>query len=291
MECTRQKLSPLRTAAVPLFVVIMAACADSDKSQVPTGVLPPAAEVLAGGAVSKVGAEPGHKKGDKAKRYRIKVDHTRKLIDVKTELTTMEIAPPENACPVESCEEEGVSLIYSGEFDVSGETADTTNTGQAWDPAYETMGEEGTRWHCKQAVDGIKFTHYEYAFQIQGDAIFIGLAPNRSWGVVKGRYQLPRGSHLSTDGKAEVLGGVVEGFCYFTWSQWGPFLVEGGFFAATKFIGQWRVLPKDVPGGGISGDAGAGKGDSEAIRVLQNFLDTGNCTEGWVIVIDGERVC
>jgi hypothetical protein len=32
-------------------------------------------------------------------------------------------------------------------------------------------------------------------------------------------------------------------------------------------------------------------GDPEAYAVVKTYLDTGACTDGWVIVIDGERVC
>jgi hypothetical protein len=32
-------------------------------------------------------------------------------------------------------------------------------------------------------------------------------------------------------------------------------------------------------------------GDPEAYAVVKAWLDTGACTDRWVIVIDGERVC
>lgn len=291
MEWKRRHRESIRTGAAAAMIALAAACADTP--ELPTTAVPPSiVRIPAIGLASKTGAEGAKSKEAKIKRYRVKVDHKRKVIEAETEyVTASTIDPPENCLEPDGCA--GTSYIYSGEFDVSGETYDSTSTGQPWDPAYAEMGEEGTRWHCKQTVDGIKFTHKQYAFVAEGDATYIGPAPSRSWGVVKGRYQLPAGPHLSSDGRAEVLSGVVEGLCYFEWRQLGPFLIEGGFFAAVKFIGQWRELPKDVPGGGTggSGSEGGGGGDSDAIEVFLNFLDTGLCTPGWVIVIDGVRHC
>ena len=228
----------LRTGAAAILVVLAAACVDTP--ELPT-LAPPSTAPLDVGYASKVGSDGEWTKDAKVKRYRLKVNHKRKMIEAETEfVTSSTIIPSENCLEPDGCAD--VSIIYSGEFDVSGETSDSTNTGEPWDPVYAEMGEEGTRWHCKQTVDDIKFTHKEYAFVAEGDATYIGPAPSRSWGVVKGKYQLPRGPHLSTNGRAEVISGVVEGLCYFEWTQLGPFLIEGGFFASTKFIGQWRVF-------------------------------------------------
>lgn len=32
-------------------------------------------------------------------------------------------------------------------------------------------------------------------------------------------------------------------------------------------------------------------GDAEADQALEDYFNDGECTEGWVLVIDGERVC
>ena len=294
MKRKRQRWDLIRTGAAAIMVALAAACADTPELPT-TAASPSTVQTPANAFLASTGADGEKSKEAKVKRYRVKVDHKRKVIDAQTEfVTTSTIDPPENCLEPEGCT--GTSIIYSGEFDVSGETYDTTNTGQPWDPAYAEMGEEGTRWHCKQRIDKFKFTHKEYAFQVEeekGDAVYIGPAQSRSWGVVKGRYQLPKGPHLSTNGKAEVLSGVVEGLCYFQYERVGLLLVEWGNFISVKFIGQWRVLPNDVPGGGTGGGGlgGSGGGDSDAIAVFLNFLDTGTCTPGWVIVIDGVRYC
>lgn len=290
MEWMGRRSAVLRTVASAVLTVFAAGC--TDKPELPTtaaATLPGRIPVV--GSASKAGASGEKTRGGKVKRYRVKVDHKRKVIDAETELVTQStVGLPENCLEPGGCPPEEASYIYSGEFDVSGETRDSTNTGQPWDPAYAGMGEEGTRFHCKQAIDDIRFTHLQYAFTANGYATYIGPAANRSWGVVRGRYQLPGGPHLSSDGKAEVLSGVVEGNCYFEWRQVGPLLFEYGIFVATKFIGQWREVPEDVPGGGTIGGDWQGAG-SEATAVFLNFLNYGECTPGWVIVVDGVRVC
>ena len=40
-----------------------------------------------------------------------------------------------------------------------------------------------------------------------------------------------------------------------------------------------------TPGGHVS------TGDSDVDAVINKWLDTGQCTDGWVIVVDGVRVC
>ena len=78
-------------------------------------------------------------------------------------------------------------------------------------------------------------------------------------------------------------------------------LVEAGYIAVYKFNGDYE----EFSNGGSFASNGSGQyggqvyyslaqlqvSDPEAYGVLKGWLDTGVCTDGWVIVIDGQRVC
>jgi hypothetical protein len=81
----------------------------------------------------------------------------------------------------------------------------------------------------------------------------------------------------------------------------GILLVEYGAIVVYKFSGDYEELGTDANfasndggqyGGTVYYSLGAlQSGDPEAYAIVKNYLDTGACTDGWVIVIDGVRVC
>jgi uncharacterized protein YdbL (DUF1318 family) len=259
------------------------------------------------------------KKNGRTKRYRVKINSGRRTAEFQS---VAEEGPYPTSSVVSACDDptlpgcetnpedpsiEGSSGstgtgILTGELDIDGTVTDSVETDQPWDPSYSTAGWDGTRFHCKRSISGIHFSWKSHYFETQGESYLIGQIPSSIAGVVKGRYALPQGPWLSTDGGARIWSGTVDANCYFEYTTVaGIFLVEYGGAVVYRFDGEYEELGSNANfasnqdgqyGGTVYNSLGAlQKGDPEAYAVVKAYLDSGTCTDGWVIVIDGVRVC
>jgi hypothetical protein len=258
------------------------------------------------------------KKNGRTKLYRVKINKGRRSIEFQTVAeegmsTTSSVDPTCDDPTMPGCESDpenpdagtGGSTgtgILTGELEIDGTVTDTIETDQPWDPSYSNAGWDGTQFHCPSRVDDVHFNWKNHYFQTQGVSYYLGRVPSRVAGVVKGRYLLPQGPWLSTDGRARIWSGTVEANCYFVYTTvYGILLIEAGGIATYKFSGDYEEIGSDANFAANDGGQYGGtvyhsldalqSGDPQAFAVVKAWLDTGACTDGWVIIIDGERVC
>lgn len=302
------------------LLVSVTACADNPQSpQPPAQLLQPGAPSLTrspqGGDVSETYVEV--KRNGKTKLYRVKINKGRRSIEFETvaEEGTFTTSSAGSTCDdpdmpgCESNPEEpgggstgGTYMIQTGELDIEGEVHDTVDTGEQWDPSYSEAGWDGTRWHCPRRIDDVHFNWKGHYFETEGESYFVGQVPSSTAGVVKGRFLLPNGPWLSKDGKARIWSGTVDANCYFQYTvAFGILLVEYGYIAVYKFNGDYEEFSNNVHFASNAGGEYGGPvyrsleelriADPEAYGVVKAWLDTATCTAGWVIIVDGERVC
>ncbi|HEX6750861.1 MAG TPA: hypothetical protein VF092_26475 [Longimicrobium sp.] len=251
------------------------------------------------------------KKNGRAKLYRVKIKRGTRSIEFETVAeetnTTSSVGstcddPTLPGCETNPEDPSGSTGIITGELDIDGIVTDTVDTGLPWNPSYSSAGWDGTGFHCKSTIDGMHFNWKNHYFETEGESQYMGRIPSSIAGVVKGRYSLPNGPWLSTDGRARIWSGTVDANCYFEYAQSGFFLIEAGFIVVYRFNGDYEELGSDATFASHEGGSEYGgevyhsldalrSGDPAAYAVVRSYLDTGNCTEGWVIVIDGVRVC
>lgn len=196
----------------------------------------------------------------------------------------------------------GGTGILTGELEIDGTVTDTIETDQPWDPSYSTAGWDGTAYHCASRVDDVHFSWKNHYFETNGESYLIGRLPSGIAGVVKGRYWLPQGPWLSTDGRARIWSGTVDANCYFQYTTFaGIMLVEYGVIVVYRFNGDYEEFGDhgsfaSSGGGQYGGDMyydldDLRGGDPDAYDAVKTWLETGKCTVGWVIFVDGVRVC
>jgi len=196
----------------------------------------------------------------------------------------------------------GGTGILTGELEIDGTVADTIETDQAWDPSYSTAGWDATAYHCASRVSDVHFHWKSHYFETDGESDLIGRLPSNVAGVVKGRYLLPQGPWLSTDGRARIWSGTVDANCYFQYTTFaGIMLVEYGVMVVYRFNGDYEEFGDN--GSFASNGSGQYGGDMYydlddlrssdpgAYDAVKTWLETGKCTVGWVIFVDGVRVC
>lgn len=258
------------------------------------------------------------KKNGRTKLYRVKINKGHRSIEFQTVAeegmyTTNSVGSTCDDPSMPGCEtnpeDPGDSTggttgtgILTGELEIDGTVTDTIETDQPWDQSFSTAGWDGTQYHCASRVDDVHFHWKNHYFETEGESVYMGRVPSRTAGVVKGRYLLPQGPWLSTDGRARIWSGTVEANCYFEYTTFaGILLVEYGAIVVYRFSGDYEELGSDANFASNDGGQYGGmvyysleqlrSGDPEAYGVVKAWLDTGACTDGWVIVIDGERVC
>jgi len=260
------------------------------------------------------------KKNGRTKLYRVKINKGRRTVEFQTvaEEGAFKTASAASTCDdptLPGCEEyqedpssgggtgggSGTGIL-TGELEIDGTVADTVDTGEPWDPAYSTAGWDGTAYHCARRIEDMHFHWKNHYFQTEGDSYYMGRLPSSVAGVVKGRYVLPNGPWLSTDGLARIWSGTVDASCYFEYTSFaGIMLIEYGAIVVYRFNGDYEELGSDAnfasnQGGEYGGTVYSSldalrTGDPEAYAVVKSYLDSGTCSGGWVIVIDGVRVC
>ncbi|HEX8903691.1 MAG TPA: hypothetical protein VF771_02475 [Longimicrobiaceae bacterium] len=246
------------------------------------------------------------KQNGHSKVYRTKVNRARRLIEFETVAeeginTTTSVQPACDETVLDGCDSNpdgGTGGIIYGELDIDGTVTDTIET--PWDPSYSTAGEDGTEYHCASRVDDVHFHWKNHYFETEGESELLGYLPSNVAGVVKGRYWLPPGPWLSTDGRARIWSGTVDANCMFRYTlAFGIALIEYGSIWTYKFNGDYEELGFDASFASTTGGdatvfyslAELRDADYDAYLAVKRWLELGECTEGWVIVIDGERVC
>lgn len=154
---------------------------------------------------------------------------------------------------------------------------------------------------CPPTINGgIWFSWRRHGFVVWGTHVRQRVP--RSWPWAEAEYALPPGPHESDDGEAVIWNGVLRGNCYGYIDRHGEFngiisftWVRGEAHEKTAFNGS---------GGGEGGEYytvsdgtlttttnGVNTGDAEVDGVVNRWLDANQCTEGWVLIVDGVRVC
>jgi hypothetical protein len=159
-------------------------------------------------------------------------------------------------------------------------------------------GEEYGPYYCPLYVDDPHFVWRGHHFEVEGRVQKIADLPMVS-GLPKGRYVLPPGPWFSDDGQARIWSGTIDGTCFVRDHHVLGFRITEGFMTWYKFTGDGddgSTAGGGSGGGGgtwvsYGGGGGGGYIDSEAAHVLAVYLDDGTCTTGWVVIVDGIRVC
>jgi hypothetical protein len=240
-------------------------------------------------------------KNGKRKVYRVRVDRARKAVELRTVSNVASYEPAIDNCPAGDvdCTPFGGGgdpwASGSGELEISGTDSARIIVEQPFDAA---LSAEYGGWICPPWKEDAHFEWKGHHFQTEGMARLIRRLPS-AIGVPKGEYLLPPGPWTSDDGRARIWSGTLHGTCWVRQESalGGLITVYAGFIGWYRFVGDYQELPEDVPGGGSSGGGGGGgegnveTGDEEADRVIEEWLRTGECTPGWAIIVDGERVC
>lgn len=155
-------------------------------------------------------------------------------------------------------------------------------------------------YHCPGRVDDPHFEWKGHHFQVEGVAERITYLPQIS-GLPKGRYLLPPGPWLSDDGRARIWSGTIDGTCFVQYYSWyGIITIEAGSMGWYAFHGDYEEIGDEASFASNGGEYGGvvyyslsdlQAGDPEAYKVIMTYINDGTCTDGWVVVIDGDRVC
>lgn len=276
-------MNKISRAGAVLSLLLAASCTDREESP----VVPDPAQGLSSraGAVRLHSAKIRRSNGDTftvvrvnrgraTKSYRLKVGGSSRTM----ELTTMtECGPYDDFCTSYVDEPLDAGILRIGD---------------------QSMADSGAE--CPSIIGGgsyIKWRNHD--FIIWGD--WIRQKVIRSWPWGEAEYAIPMGPHQSRDGKATIYNGVAKGSCYGYYSLYTREF--NGIIRMTWLRGEateHASTENGYGGGSFTADDGfrsgtyrdgVSTGDSEADQVLNDFLTTGECTPGWVIIVDGVRVC
>jgi hypothetical protein len=239
-----------------------------------------------------------------AQTYRLSVDHSRKTLDFLSvnspELTTCD-DPTLPGCtpPDDGAGGGGGTGVLTGDLELTGEDsvfADLSSQNLSADLA----AAEGP-FHCPGRVDDPHFEWKGHHFQVEGEAPRIPANIPQTSGIPKGRYLLPPGPWLSDDGRARIWSGTIDGTCFVFYTLWaGVITTEEGAMSWYGFHGDYEKIGDNASFASNGGQYGGvvyyslselQSGDPEAYKVIMAYINDGTCTDGWVIVIDGERKC
>jgi hypothetical protein len=238
------------------------------------------------------------KKNGRTKLYRVNINRGRKSIELQTlaeEYTTSSVGSTCDDPTLPGCENNpedpgGGSTgtgILTGELEIDGTTTDTIETGQPWDPSYSTAGWDETGFHCASRVRNVHFHWNGHYFETEGESQFIARIPSRTAGVVKGRYLLPNGPWLSTDGRARIWSGTVDANCYFVYTTvYGILLIETGAIAV--YISSTATMRNSAKGRASHRTREANMGDRCTTALSNSRCGTRRRTlsrrRGWIPV-------
>lgn len=280
-----------RRCAVGAATLLLVACADQSAEN------PVGPRIVPTPSVSSQSPNPAQnagfvlvEKNGKLKKYRIKVNKKEKRIEFASTATcdpetdtnceqvcdsTMETCDPCEYDPLSCDTVEQIDEAVTGQG-VFGDVQDASAL-----PAAE----------CPAKVSGGFWVGWRgHDFIIWGD--WIRQTSLRSWPWGTAEYAIPAGPHESKDGKAIIYSGVVVGRCFGGPNRYGEW---EGIIVVDWARGDAKELPASPSGGGGTFTANPGgwgsTGDKEADAVIKHFLETGECSEGWVIIVDGVRVC
>ena len=250
-----------------LGTILLSACSDI---QHPTTVSPPSSEPALAKSKEKDKAKKKTgtvivKKDGKYKAYRVKVDEGTNTIELLSQCM------PEDPGCVEGIPES--SLTVFGQYAIGNIYAD------------------GTAAPCPARQQG------EWWIDVEGSEVIMRgemqkIRDLRVWPWGEAEYRIPPGPWTSDDGKLVVWSGKVRMKCYGVNTRGG---FEGLF---TSYWLSGKIERKQANGGGgdvhwTATDVEGVGGDAQA--VINKFLNSGGgiggCTPGWVIEVDGARVC
>ena len=235
--------------------------------------------------------------GERSHGYRVRVDRSRHTLELQSAgAMTMDpsCSPTALICDdgtTPECDASQNSCGWIALLEISGETA---VSGTSLESGYDLSGGEYGPYYCPAYVDDPHFVWKGKHFQIEGRVVKIEDLPAIS-GIPKARYRLPPGPWMSDDGTAKIWSGTIDGTCFVRDHHILGLRVTEGYMGWYRFAGDFDDGSSPRSGGGsgtwVSYGDGGGYLDRDAARALLAFLDDGTCTDGWVIVVDGVRVC
>ena len=271
-----------------LAVAGLAACTDAGPNPV-TPPNPPVPPLRARASAPGQLRPPGVRRNPRA--FTLKVDKQKKGIQIQT---------------ISSCNPE-MGTGCEVPCDPTADLCDNpqAQVDEALDAGQLILGDvtESSGECPREMTGGIWFQWRKHDFVVWGT--FERQLSIRSWPWGEAEYALPAGPHESQDNRATIWNGVVKAKCYgyadsgggfsgimnWTWLRGNAEEHEphtGSDGGAGDEISYYNALNGTLtwtPGGHVS------TGDSEVDAVVNKWLDTGHCSEGWVIEVDGIRVC
>ena len=255
------------------------------------------------------------KKNGRTKLYRMRVNKATRTMDLRTIVEESDFSTSSDPLTCDDftgsgCENPGDpgsggtsgTGVVNGELEIDGINADTVELDVPWEASYSTTGWDGSPYHCPGRDEDTHFHWKDHYFETEGISHFMGYLPSSVAGVVKGRYLLTQGPWLSTDGRARIWSGTVDANCYYEYTTWATILlVEYGSIVTYKFSGDYEEFGSGTTFASQNGGQYGGTvytsldevrgGDPAAYEALQAWLEDGTCSDGWVIIVDGKRVC
>jgi hypothetical protein len=251
------------------------------------------------------------KKSGAWRRFRVKVESGRTI-----RLTTM--AQPVTGCDVDdtacsTCPPDAASCgpIYTfGSVDsisapAFGAESITVRTDSPADPSLPPfdagqpyyIGDDSSAldgpggFYCPAVVENAHFETRGHHFATHGYSYIVTSLPSRI-NIPKARYMLPMGPWLSDDKAARVWSGTVDGTCWVRNYNFMGFIIQGGWVAWYGFKGDYEQIGDGTHVAFTGGSGSSGGGTfPDAANALDWYFKTGQCTPGWIIVIDGVREC
>lgn len=302
---------PLRLCMPPVLLALAAACADT-VGPAPGGVGEGGGAAAASAHRSaSASAPPRSREGalyvvrrgpGGSRTFRVRIDETRREIHLEPDAGAQ--VRPRSLAEAGSCSafsltcEGTASEAFEGSLEVTGEDRGYVETGLPADPSLpvydpergigDYTSEDVAAFYCPSVWEHARFTWQGHTFSTRGYATLLQRLPS-SAAIPHGRYRLPSGTWHSDDGKARIRSGTLDGMCFIRDYYWLGFLIRGGTMGWYRFTGIF-----EVPGEGESfafASVGGGGGGGRADDALEAYVTEGRCTPGWVIIVDGARVC
>lgn len=191
-----------------------------------------------------------------------------------------------------------------GYMDVAQEQ-DVQGTFPEWDgrdPAVDGLP-AGSLWSCPAwtASTMIISTYDHGTFIIAG--VFQKQFDNGTTrhGYPTARYSVPAAQHYNTQGNYYIYGGSVDVECQGGYVNLGFKKLWVGNLDPYQYYGSAGPSNRGARTGSNgwvyqnashqNGSSGGGSGAENWQTVLQLYIDTGQCTEGWSIYVDGVKAC
>lgn len=191
-----------------------------------------------------------------------------------------------------------------GHMDAISEPESVEGSFPEWDgidPAYSALP-DGQTYSCPAVGASVMVIGSDKGtFIVAGIFSLVSRHAGTRHGFPHARYSVPNTTHYNIEGTYYIHGGYVDVTCR------GRFFTVGGI---RRWIGDLHPYAYYGAGGPVSRGAsnysgqgwayqntanqfssGSQNSQGDWANVLKKYLETGECTPGWAIVVDGVKVC